>query len=293
MELTYQTLSEAITPNAPSWIWESCKRLLMPNIKDRFGFAFNDPDYYSQTPVNPEVFGTILQHLTDTNGLSESNLLQLISKFSCRCTKDEWSNLYQPVLKRKRGHGLSIGMVNGVAPTEFMIKPFDPCALHTASVLSQGIFFPYHSEWQRVFALVYPSGVEILNENFQFTDVVSAKPFQELCQQRGVSYPLVFECLLDSNGETEVIDMFTLSMIKVWPYKFRYQLLEDSFSVIGDSAAEHQIYLGDGLNGGPDDVKGIQAEFTQRGYDTGMIFKDLRYAYEHPAIITDEGLQSH
>lgn len=270
----------------PIMVEEVSRRLLMPWVKDRLGFAFNDPKRFSDTPVNPVVFGAVLRHLRDPNsGLSDANVITLVEHFCSSCQEKEWREFYQPVLKRTYPiPGATIGRFNLVAPGERLF-PFHPQGFTKNPVEGEGFFYPLEGTGERLFVLIQKDSVEIVDEQFGAIPNDQQKwLLGEVQPPEGLDEMLVFEGYTGSETRDDMIltDFFPLSLSRSVLGDKRREGLELMYDRIFSKS--WKIYLGDGFRGHPVDTDAMKETFSEMGYTGDLLFKPARGTYAQPAV---------
>ena len=290
MELIYQNLPELLKEHdpIPEWLLAACHRVLAPN-RDKFKFAFNDPNQFSDTPSDPHVFGKLLHHLLNAKDDMENTVLQLLAWFSCHCTKTEWENFYQPILLRRDGHGLSIGLFNQQHnDPRFAVVPFQQPSLSGTKRNGDGFFYPYDDTWEKKYAIVYPKYVDMLDQDFRYWDntyveqLFSSFRLSLRKDTLGKEIPMVFDLYYDGH-DCIIMDMFDMHGINTWPSHFRRDILEKEFSQIAENDSEYLLSLSDAIRGEYTDSTKIMDEYRNQGYDiTSVLFIPADAPYDSP-----------
>jgi hypothetical protein len=276
---------DAHTGNVPVWIWAAGHRLLTPWKEDRVKFAFNTPTSFGDTPVDQQVFGALLHNITDPDGISESGLIKLVERFSASCMKQEWIDLYQPILQRKTDHGLVLGDFNHyVYDTEWQVSLLSRPKPVLKHIEGTGFFYAFNNDWMDIYIVIFEDHVEIVDHNFAtvpYDDVAEA--CMVLCGDSNINYPLIIETMCDGY-ELHLTDIVELDKVDIWPSSFRRDILEQVFMKIMETYEGYMITLGDGFVGGEDNISDIIKEFTNIGFDNLpiLLFKSDNKPFTHP-----------
>lgn len=251
------------------------RRLIQTWVPDRIKFAFNDPPTFSRRKVNRDVFPKLLLHLVDPKaGLSDEGLVKLVEHFSGSCTRKEWTEYYQPVLRRTMPPP-RLGDYNAMAVVP--IIPFPPQPISTDPGSGDGHF--YQITGTRCFSFVWKTHVELLDEDFRH---LPGPDILDELTGLDTDYPMVFECYQEGTDYT-FTDVFLRSCMH-WPGHYRRRILEDIFfsSDFGTS-----VVIGEGFPGHWNDRMAVQEQMLAIGHQPGMIFKPADKTYLQPAHVCE------
>ena len=216
--------------------WSSQARLITSWRRDRFGFVFNDPRSFSKEPANAAVFPKIIEQLGPAGTIDESAMARLLYRFASSCTREEWKEVYRPVLARTERPAMTLGEYNQQCPPEFRIvpvraAPFVPYDPKRHKLDGNWVYSPVPQfdgkRPERGFVLITHQGVEILSESF--VPYQSDQSVDDLCLpdlgDESVDFLIEF---VPDESMLMAIDLIPLN--SEYPTSFRAGLLEDYHS---------------------------------------------------------------
>ena len=255
--------SDSIICNTEKWVWLSISRCLTTWKSDRFNFAFNNPTVYGDG-LDTDVFKSLLEHLVDPEGLGEGQLATLIGAVARACTKDEWINLYQPILQKHYIKDSEVGGFNRICPHQYTICLDIKATDNGSSGDVIGYCHPY-PHWHRPkYVVVFPDRVEFLNSQFVIDIDYESPPlaiFQNIPLDKD-EYPMLLE-FYPYDRELYLTDMISLLESKSTTTAVR---LERVAEVWMTHLRDEGILLGEAMvYTGPDDIERIVTHFTSTG----------------------------
>jgi hypothetical protein len=260
-------------PDLMGFIQKVGQRIYRPWIKDRLEFAFDDPpSFASENRATDAIFIKLMDYLRSTTGIDDNGLIALVNKFSGACSKDVWTNLYQPILQRVPFPNITTAEFNWWMKEVALGKPIRPLA--TGSRVGEGFpdraghLYPIPPNSDLISIVVWKDSVDVFSIDYKthlWWDEIAldAEVFKRLLNRPELEYPLLIDAAMSSihDDSVELIDVVPMGQQKVWPGKFRRHILEDLYNTFLSGYSEFSLCDGYHLND-PSDIDAAISHFN-------------------------------